>query len=162
MFVVCLCVICCVRMSSMGYYVSLVVCVLLFFFFFRKKTAYEMRISDWSSDVCSSDLDGISRARPRGSRCRCRSSSAARATPAQSFRTVRSARRSGDRAGAARRRRAVRGRRDYSRSEEHTSELQSLMRISYAVFCLKKKNYIYTFNFIIYFNNHTNLIPILP
>src|SRR3546814_6769759 len=29
---------------------------------------------------------------------------------------------------------------DYSRSEEHTSELQSLMRISYAVFCLKKKN----------------------
>src|SRR3546814_4463115 len=28
------------------------------------------------------------------------------------------------------------------RSEEHTSELQSLMRISYAVFCLKKKNYI--------------------
>src|SRR3546814_6334371 len=29
---------------------------------------------------------------------------------------------------------------DYARSEEHTSELQSLMRISYAVFCLKKKN----------------------
>src|SRR3546814_8753044 len=29
---------------------------------------------------------------------------------------------------------------DYLRSEEHTSELQSLMRISYAVFCLKKKN----------------------
>src|SRR3546814_3005302 len=31
-------------------------------------------------------------------------------------------------------------RRDRDRSEEHTSELQSLMRISYAVFCLKKKN----------------------
>src|SRR3546814_1326434 len=31
------------------------VCV-LFFFFFKQKTAYEMRISDWSSDVCSSDL----------------------------------------------------------------------------------------------------------
>src|SRR3546814_7929935 len=30
-------------------------CVLLFFFF-KQKTAYEMRISDWSSDVCSSDL----------------------------------------------------------------------------------------------------------
>src|SRR3546814_5727485 len=30
------------------------------------------------------------------------------------------------------------------RSEEHTSELQSLMRISYAVFCLKKKNHLYT------------------
>src|SRR3546814_3718636 len=30
----------------------------LFVFFFKQKTAYEMRISDWSSDVCSSDLDG--------------------------------------------------------------------------------------------------------
>src|SRR3546814_8086580 len=29
------------------------------FFFFKQKTAYEMRISDWSSDVCSSDLDGF-------------------------------------------------------------------------------------------------------
>src|SRR3546814_1950326 len=28
----------------------------LFFFFFKQKTAYDMRISDWSSDVCSSDL----------------------------------------------------------------------------------------------------------
>src|SRR3546814_4096837 len=37
------------------------VCVLVwywyFFFFFKQKTAYEMRISDWSSDVCSSDLN---------------------------------------------------------------------------------------------------------
>src|SRR3546814_9977229 len=30
----------------------------MFFFFFKQKTAYEMRISDWSSDVCSSDLVG--------------------------------------------------------------------------------------------------------
>src|SRR3546814_9582573 len=30
--------------------------VICFFFFFKQKTAYEMRISDWSSDVCSSDL----------------------------------------------------------------------------------------------------------
>src|SRR3546814_894301 len=30
-----------------------------FFFFFKQKTAYEMRISDWSSDVCSSDLLGV-------------------------------------------------------------------------------------------------------
>src|SRR3546814_4520019 len=30
--------------------------LLLLFFFFKQKTAYEMRISDWSSDVCSSDL----------------------------------------------------------------------------------------------------------
>src|SRR3546814_3069607 len=38
-----------------------------------------------------------------------------------------------------------------ARSEEHTSELQSLMRISYAVFCLKKKNITYT-------NSDTHLI----
>src|SRR3546814_14545794 len=30
-----------------------------FFFFFKQKTAYEMRISDWSSDVCSSDLSSL-------------------------------------------------------------------------------------------------------
>src|SRR3546814_2122474 len=43
----------------------------------------------------------------------------------------------------------------FSRSEEHTSELQSLMRISYAVFCLKKKNknYIVT-NPIVYITLH--------
>src|SRR3546814_2847589 len=34
---------------------------LLLFFFFKQKTAYEMRISDWSSDVCSSDLAGRER-----------------------------------------------------------------------------------------------------
>src|SRR3546814_3946401 len=33
-----------------------VVCFCIVFFFFKQKTAYEMRISDWSSDVCSSDL----------------------------------------------------------------------------------------------------------
>src|SRR3546814_4751557 len=32
------------------------ICIVFFFFFFKQKTAYEMRISDWSSDVCSSDL----------------------------------------------------------------------------------------------------------
>src|SRR3546814_8394725 len=37
-------------------YCHLVCC---FFFFFKQKTAYEMRISDWSSDVCSSDLGGV-------------------------------------------------------------------------------------------------------
>src|SRR3546814_9782396 len=36
-----------------SFVMSIVVCV----FFFKQKTAYEMRISDWSSDVCSSDLD---------------------------------------------------------------------------------------------------------
>src|SRR3546814_6225145 len=34
--------------------------VLSYFFFFKQKTAYEMRISDWSSDVCSSDLVNLS------------------------------------------------------------------------------------------------------
>src|SRR3546814_1649750 len=34
------------------------------FFFFKQKTAYEMRISDWSSDVCSSDLAGRRLRRP--------------------------------------------------------------------------------------------------
>src|SRR3546814_10014672 len=33
-----------------------IIVVCWFFFFFKQKTAYEMRISDWSSDVCSSDL----------------------------------------------------------------------------------------------------------
>src|SRR3546814_5717055 len=42
--------------------------------------------------------------------------------------------------GSGRRRHAARTDADPGRSEEHTSELQSLMRISYAVFCLKKKN----------------------
>src|SRR3546814_5783098 len=37
-------------------YVLCMVVVLSCFFFFKQKTAYEMRISDWSSDVCSSDL----------------------------------------------------------------------------------------------------------
>src|SRR3546814_8204705 len=41
---------------------------------------------------------------------------------------------------------------DYGRSEEHTSELQSLMRISYAVFCLKKKQHKHTLN-----QNTTNI-----
>src|SRR3546814_10852626 len=35
-----------------------IVFLFFFFFFFKQKTAYEMRISDWSSDVCSSDLHG--------------------------------------------------------------------------------------------------------
>src|SRR3546814_4841354 len=34
-------------------------CVVFIVFFFKQKTAYEMRISDWSSDVCSSDLEEV-------------------------------------------------------------------------------------------------------
>src|SRR3546814_2516229 len=46
-FVFCLCCVCICDMVFNGFF---------FFFFFKQKTAYEMRISDWSSDVCSSDL----------------------------------------------------------------------------------------------------------
>src|SRR3546814_2980135 len=107
-----------------------------------------MRISDWSSDVCSSDLDccaapcwrrfrAIPPVQPENSHAR------------QITRFPRTAR-------LPRLRHGVRYRRypagqalarqhgapyedGLGRSEEHTSELQSLMRISYAVFCLKKK-----------------------
>src|SRR3546814_8718648 len=41
---------------SVHFWCFVVSCVSVFFFF-KQKTAYEMRISDWSSDVCSSDLD---------------------------------------------------------------------------------------------------------
>src|SRR3546814_2446371 len=48
----CLCL-CLILLMSLNVLVLLLV---IFFFFFKQKTAYEMRISDWSSDVCSSDL----------------------------------------------------------------------------------------------------------
>src|SRR3546814_4430130 len=91
-----------------------------------------MRISDWSSDVCSSDLAAaeISTLSRVASACAAAAlasdaASIARAAPGPTKLTI--ARRSTTLTTA--------------RSEEHTSELQSLMRISYAVFCLKKKNY---------------------
>src|SRR3546814_10350948 len=40
-------------------------CCVICFFFFKQKTAYEMRISDWSSDVCSSDLPEHNRPPPK-------------------------------------------------------------------------------------------------
>src|SRR3546814_3964421 len=91
------------------------------FFFFKQKTAYEMRISDWSSDVCSSDLTIYERLAEEGllqTLIVCR----------DSFEDDSGAFTSPILRGVAQ-----------VRSEEHTSELQSLMRISYAVFCLKKK-----------------------
>src|SRR3546814_10842364 len=51
------------------------------FFFFKQKTAYEMRISDWSSDVCSSDLDTLIARRhesPRPRQCKLRKPAKAR------------------------------------------------------------------------------------
>src|SRR3546814_1201268 len=92
-----------------------------------------MRISDWSSDVCSSDLDEIDLHRaagdlgpifdrkPRKDAVGALQFGESRVIHALCplFRTIKPA-------GSA-------------RSEEHTSELQSLMRSSYAVFCLTKK-----------------------
>src|SRR3546814_5419420 len=104
-----------------------------------------MRISDWSSDVCSSDL-----AARRGNRAR---RAAGRDAPADAGATngvvagVLRARVAAPRCRGAGRHRparpAVLRHRNHGRSEEHTSELQSLMRISYAVFCLKKKHIIH-------------------
>src|SRR3546814_5444393 len=114
------------------------------FLFVKQKTAYEMRISDWSSDVCSSDLaQDTGSAAPevclRGEQAGDRPDG--RDRPDLGRRVCPAGGGGGDHLadpGRARRRgagaRAVR-----ARSEEHTSELQSLMRISYAVFCLKKK-----------------------
>src|SRR3546814_3700125 len=104
-------------------------CVL--FFFFKQKTAYEMRISDWSSDVCSSDLSAIRPAIARATRV-----AAAVAARQIAATTTVTAVVIAARATATT---IIVGRAAH-RSEEHTSELQSLMRISYAVFCLKKKN----------------------
>src|SRR3546814_10888571 len=88
-----------------------------------------MRISDWSSDVCSSDLEARSEvaASPASG-----SGSAGSACLATEWSWVR-------RGLAPAAKTADPAATESTRSEEHTSELQSLMRISYAVFCLKKK-----------------------
>src|SRR3546814_3250309 len=111
-------------------------------FFFKQKTAYEVRISDWSSDVCSSDLCRNLHARSQESSRRswapCPAPARSRTRPcwcaAPPAVTLRQS--------AMRRRLLGHGQamQKSERSEEHTSELQSLMRISYAGFCLKKKN----------------------
>src|SRR3546814_2229635 len=110
-----------------------------------------MLISDWSSDVCSSDLfqpDAEADRRPalpeRIASAPVGQQSVRRAAQGDRRERRRAAELSAGlyrsarplcRAGVAQ---GVLGR-GGSRSEEHTSELQSLMRISYAVFCLKKK-----------------------
>src|SRR3546814_8998291 len=133
------------------------ICVSCVFFFFKQKTAYEMRISDWSSDVFASDLGsgeglldkGYKRPTARSRELRLNATDAERKLWQQI---------------SARKVAGVRFNRQFPigsficdfvsrsarlvievdggqhavdvRSEEHTSELQSLMRISYAVFCL--------------------------
>src|SRR3546814_9778265 len=126
-----------------------------------------MRISDWSSDVCSSDLpaaiaghDRLVRRvlRPqagheaaaliveqdRGPRVGFFGDEAAidRRDPLR-MADIEAVRRQGLHEARLKAAVAALGRlqRRIGRSEEHTSELQSLMRISYAVFCLKKKKY---------------------
>src|SRR3546814_6168439 len=113
----------------------------------KQKTAYEMRISDWSSDVCSSDLRrgqqaddlvgiALQQRRPaqqamlavtrRDGPRRCPAPGKGSHRPHPSARP------------RARHRLAELPTSPLVRSEEHTSELQSIMRISYAVFRLKK------------------------
>src|SRR3546814_4523375 len=111
--------------------------------FFKQKTAYEMRISDWSSDVCSSDLAehaaGPVDQRARHGRAL---AFAARQLAGLVLQSMAEADRFEQLARGLARivyGRAAQHHRQHHRSEEHTSELQSLMRISYAVFCLKKK-----------------------
>src|SRR3546814_5049977 len=99
-------------------------------FFFKQKTAYEMRISDWSSDVCSSDLPAHSSA---WTGWKSTPDCGSRGGPAGLPLAAR------PEACRIRRSRFPNSIHRQRRSEEHTSELQSLMRISYAVFCLKKK-----------------------
>src|SRR3546814_9763247 len=118
-----------------------------------------MRISDWSSDVCSSDLRSPM---PTSTLKCCEANSAMLAAPSLSAFVISSARNASSTeaprfgftspqyfgsfqppscasAGGSSYRTGSSGNRSLPRSEEHTSELQSLMRNSYAVFCLKKK-----------------------
>src|SRR3546814_5482040 len=141
------------------------------FFFFKQKTAYEMRISDWISDVCSSDLTGSINL--KGARIDDIVLPTYNQTIKKDSPPVRLFSPSGTKdsyfggfgwtgdglkAPDANTVWAARGDKltpstpvtlrwnngqgqifEIKRSEEHTSELQSLMRISYAVFCLNTK-----------------------
>src|SRR3546814_2959630 len=111
--------------------------VFIFFFFFKQKTAYEMRISDWSSDVCSSDLDRPGPAR----RCSANLDGEAcdhEAGRGQGFQIVQffEVAVADVAAGlvALPNDRSVVVGLITGRSEEHTSELPSLMRFAYGVF----------------------------
>src|SRR3546814_9155289 len=112
-----------------------------------------MRISDWSSDVCSSDLRERIRHRCEHPHVIARRAVDSLRDPRQPAEDVAAANdeaefvprlfRRGDLTRDARHRLGIdpEGRFAHQdRSEEHTSELQSLMRTSYAVLCLKKKN----------------------
>src|SRR3546814_2504762 len=108
-------------------------------FFFKQKTAYEMRISDWSSDVCSSDLVIAYARRFLDQAVGLREGSHADAAGYAIEDGVLAVTLGGGAKTGLADPSKLAGWRGDARSEEHTSELQSLMRISYAVFCLKKK-----------------------
>src|SRR3546814_5145028 len=127
---------------------------MIFVCFFKQKTAYEVRISDWSSDVCSSDLvllvarpaQAEGQVEPIGGMpdhvaehrvCPGVTGVDELLVPAVPHQAQRDSVGRGHVADEAAQP-ALR-----VRSEEHTSELQSLMRNSYDVFCLKKKNTTY-------------------
>src|SRR3546814_5128046 len=139
-----------------------IVCV--FFFCFKQKTAYEMRISDWSSDVCSSDLSRTAGIIESLKQDGAEAETLARAgLPLDAYFSAAKLAwivAHNDEAQRLLARGKLRlGTTDAffldrltgrcvtdittasrtSRSEGHTSELQSLMRTSYAVFCLQKK-----------------------
>src|SRR3546814_7976036 len=107
-----------------------------------------MRISDWSSDVCSSDLVESVEPQDRADPAEARHDLKNARDPCRGRRIGRDLHRlnrvsgrlegGGERVDDPREHPHADERHDI-RSEEHTSELQSLMRISYAVFCLKKK-----------------------
>src|SRR3546814_7314708 len=130
------------------------------FFFFKQKTAYEMRISDWSSDVCSSDLVGrpidrmlvisaVGKLRHRTARDIGDEQMEMLVVVEPIGKTARGTipvTRDHDRIGfhlglGQRRRRKEGDERAVRRSEEQTYELQSLMRISYDVSCLKNNKH---------------------
>src|SRR3546814_3148711 len=117
-------------------------------FFFKQKTADEMRIIDWSSDVCSSDLCPLYtplefniEIQDRQHATVCRSSSVEIRRPSADRLLMRHADPplSGLKPISAGSGSEICSDASDVRSEEHTSELQSLMRTSYAVFCLKKQ-----------------------
>src|SRR3546814_6191224 len=116
-----------------------------------------MRISDWSSDVCSSDLEQLLTSRNRITAVQGYAGTAKTTTVLTTFARQAEARgvsivalaptasaamvlgEALDTRSDTVARHLLSPERPQPRSEEHTSELQSLMRISYAVFCLKKK-----------------------
>src|SRR3546814_6549303 len=130
-------------------------CSCYIFMFFTQNTAYDFRISDWSSDVFSSDLYSGGGRQPLRLRRLATGQRHDWRSPARGGRHRREhrlrfpdPRKSSfrERQPACPSSRIERQEHQVTRdskerrSEEHTSELQSLMRISYAVFCLKKKN----------------------